>query len=281
MKQKIEVRSQAELDACVKAENFAICVSGKFVLTGKMFAVLRGSSSAVLRGSSSAVLRGSSSAELWESSSAVLLGSSSAVLRESSSAVLLGSSSAVLWGSSSAELRESSSAVLWGSSSAVASGNAFLRIFSALKITATAHVVILLHGKAKTITGGKKIKAHKPKTPLAWCKHRGVNSNNGVAVLYKAVNDDYKSPHGTSYAPGSVPVANDWDGGKAECGGGLHFSPSPAAARNFHFEAKRYVACSVALKDIAVHPDGDYPEKIKAKGCCGPCVEVDKKGNPI
>ena len=35
---------------------------------------------------------------------------------------------------------------------------------------------------------------------------------------------------------------------------------------------------TVALKDIAVHPNGDYPEKVKARGCCAPVWEVDENG---
>ena len=41
------------------------------------------------------------------------------------------------------------------------------------------------------------------------------------------------------------------------------------------------VVCPVALKDIAVHPSGRYPEKVKAKGCCGPVYEVDEDGKPV
>jgi hypothetical protein len=41
------------------------------------------------------------------------------------------------------------------------------------------------------------------------------------------------------------------------------------------------MACPVALKDIVVHPDGLYPDKIKAKGCCAPVWEVDSDGNKV
>ena len=62
---------------------------------------------------------------------------------------------------------------------------------------------------------------------------------------------------------------------------GLHFSPHPKMALDFNPTAKRFVACQVKLSDIAVHPDGSYPQKIKAKGCCGPVVEVDRNGKPV
>lgn len=201
MKQRIEVRTQAEFDACVQVGNVAICVSGRFVA--------------------------------------------------------------------------------WGNSSVVARENVFIRLFSALKITASLHVTILLHGTAKRITGGRKLKAHKPVTAKQWCAHYGVSVIKNIAILFKAVNDDFTSPHKFSYAPGAIPVAPDWDGGTLECGGGLHFSPSPAMALEFHADAKRFVACPVKLADIAVHPDGNYPQKVKAKGCCGPVYEVDRKGKRI
>ena len=41
------------------------------------------------------------------------------------------------------------------------------------------------------------------------------------------------------------------------------------------------MACPVALKDIAVHPDGDYPQKVKARGCCAPVWEVDRNGKEL
>ena len=41
------------------------------------------------------------------------------------------------------------------------------------------------------------------------------------------------------------------------------------------------VACPVALTDIAIHPNPECPDKIKARGCCAPVYEVDYRGKPI
>ncbi len=103
----------------------------------------------------------------------------------------------------------------------------------------------------------------------------------GVATVYKALDGNFKSPRKFDYTPGTKPMAPDWDGGDVECGNGLHFSPSPRMAREFAPEATKYCACPVALKDMAVHPDGSYPHKCKAKGCCGPVKECDEDGEPI
>jgi hypothetical protein len=182
----------------------------------------------------------------------------------------------------------------WGSSQPIVEA----RDSSQPHVVARGYVMLSLHGSGivakciKTVytlitsgtpkvTGGI-IRKVLIKTALDWCNYYGVEVKDGVAVVYKALNDDFTSSHGTSYAPGTKPVADDWDKGKAECGGGLHFSPSPAAALGFHGTAQKYVACYVRLKDIRPPKDNDeYPAKIKAKGCCKPCVEVDITGKPI
>jgi hypothetical protein len=148
-----------------------------------------------------------------------------------------------------------------------------------IKATASANVAVLLHAGA-TAEGGHQITV-KLDTPAEWCEYYGVELKDGVAILYKALNGDFTSPYGASYAPGTVPLAPDWDGGARECGGGLHFSSSPMMAMSFHESAVKFAGCPVALSDIVVHPEGQFPEKVKARGCCGPCFEVDGTGKPI
>ena len=149
------------------------------------------------------------------------------------------------------------------------------------QVQATPGVAVTIHGPRVVAVGGVQLRVPRLETPATWCEYYGVPMAKGVATLYKAVDDTYKSPNGMSYRPGSVPVAPDWDGGKVECGGGLHFSPRPSMAREFAAEATRYVACPVRLQDMAVHPGGYYPQKCKAKGCCGPVWECDQDGNPV
>ena len=117
----------------------------------------------------------------------------------------------------------------------------FVRLFSALKLKASAHVAVMLHGKAKTLEGGRHLEAAVPDTAEKWCEHYGVEVKDGNAMLFKAVDDDWSTDRarrvGITYAPGQLPVAADWDGGKVECGAGLHASPHPAWRR-----------CSIALR---------------------------------
>ena len=126
------------------------------------------------------------------------------------------------------------------------------------------------------------IQRTRPSSVEAWCQEYGHPITDGVVVLYKAVRDDYTSAHGFRYAPESIPIAPDWDGGNAECGGGLHFAPRPVIALTFDREATRCMACPVRITAIRAPRSSDnYTHKVKASGCCGPIVEVDLDGEPI
>ena len=148
-----------------------------------------------------------------------------------------------------------------------------------ISATASAMVSVLLDGGA-TCSGGNQVEVRRH-TPEEWCSYYGLPVVDGVVTLFKALNSGFRSPYGGDYTPGTVPVAADWDGGVKECGGGLHFSPSPRAALEFNDAAVCFVACPVALADLSIHPDGSMPQKVKARGCCAPVWEVDEDGNRI
>ena len=187
----------------------------------------------------------------------VLTGTEHAVLWESSHAVLRESSHAVLRESSHAELRESSHAVL--------------------SKFACAHI----YGKQVNCKGGVQIRIPEILTAKEWCAFYGVEIKKGIAILYKAVNEDFSTQNGIVYTPGTLPEAPDWDDGKAECGGGLHFSFHPGAALEFKNDAEKFVACPVKVSQIVVHKNPQYPNKIKARRVCAPVWECDRDGKPI
>src|SRR3990167_3583355 len=292
---------EKEFQVLKGTENAVLWGSSHAELRESSHAVLRGSSHAVLRGSSHAVLWDSSHAVLWDSSHAVLRESSHAELRESSHAVLRGSSHAVLRGSSHAELRESSHAALRGSSHAVLRGSshavlresshAVLWDSSHAELRESSHAVgskyssITLHGQTVHAKGGMQIKIPEILTAKEWCDYYGVEVKKGIATLFKAVDDDYSTLNARSkgifYTPGSMPIAPDWDGGKAECGGGLHASCHPTAALYFNPQAKKFVALPVRLKDFKPYANAQYPDKVKFKSVCAPVWECDKCGNKI
>ena len=127
--------------------------------------------------------------------------------------------------------------------------------------------------------GGVEIKYKAPKTAAEWLAHYEVKPVRGVAILYKGVDAQYKSPRGGNYTPGTKPQCEDWDGGAEECGGGLHFSPAPFLTLKYAPNAVKWVACPVKVSEIVVHPEARYPDKVKAPRVCAPCYEVDIDGN--
>ncbi len=119
-------------------------------------------------------------------------------------------------------------------------------------------------------------------TVRGWLRNCHIPIRNRVVILFKAVDETWKSGCHFDYTPGTIPQAPDWDGGKRECGGGLHFSPRPWMAREFHPEATRYVGCPIRVSDIRPPQKNDqYPQKVKARGCCGPVFPVDEDGKPV
>jgi len=163
----------------------------------------------------------------------------------------------------------------------VAKAYARLEVRGHTKVEAQPTVSVVGFGKP-VIAGTDRVQIVKMETPADWCAFYGVEVVDGVATLYKAVGDDWKSPCGGNYTPGTIVEAPDWDGGVNECGGGLHFSPRPTMALAFHPEAKRFVACPVALADMRSPQDTDtMPQKCKARRTCGPVYEVDRDGDRI
>jgi hypothetical protein len=281
---EVRVTTQKEFEASVKAGNFTTCVSGQFSL------VVRGSDSPWIAVQAAAELH----IESWGNSTPHIES------RESSSPHI------VSWGNSTPHIESMGNStphiesmgnstphiVSWESSSPhiVSRGNSTIQVeasgYVRLSIRGnviakcTKFVSTLIWGNKARATGGTQIEID-ISTPEKWCKYYDLPIKNGVAILYKAVNENFISPRGADYGPGKTPIAEDWDGGKQECGKGLHFSPSPRAAKEFNHHAKKFCGCPVAIKDIAVHPDGDYPQKVKAQKVCAPCFEVNEDGDPV
>lgn len=123
--------------------------------------------------------------------------------------------------------------------------------------------------------------------PREWCEFYNVPVVDGIALLAKGVLGQYESANFNNitknyvyYTPGTIPVAEDWDGGFYECGKGLHFSPNINMVRHF-ISPTHLLICPVHLEDMVIHPMGQYLYKCKAKGCCEPVWEVDNSGFPV
>ena len=294
---------------CVGNEYFELTSGAKADAYGSSTVRATGSSTVTAYDSSTVTAYDSSTVTAYGSSTVTATGSSTVTAYGSSTVRAYGSSTVTAYGSSTVRATGSSTVTAYDSSTVTAYGSSTVRAsrYAAVhkksdKSNITGGVVIVIppvetpldwcdvHGVNVTFMDIVCLSCEgsgvgdeptglgdTPDVPNHDCLDCGGDGKKreSVALVYKAVNDDFSSPYGTSYAPGTVPVAPDWDGGIRECGGGLHFSPTPAHALSFHSDAKRFLACPVALSDISVHKDAAYPEKIKARGCCMPVYEVD------
>ncbi len=309
----IRVATQAELEDALKRGARPILIGlSHFVVAGSAHVVARESAHVVAWGSAHVEARGSAHVEAldsahveargyahveaWDSAHVEALDSAHVVARGSAHVEARGSAHVVAWGSAHVEAWDSAHVVALESAHVEARGSAHVEAWDSAHVVAreSAHVVawgsahveasplvaIHQHSGSAQITGGVVIRVERPDTAAQWCEFYGVSVVDGIATVFKALSDDYRSPHGLLYLPGSAPEAPDWDGGKAECGGGLHFAPSPLAALEFHAEARRFVRCDVALDDIVVHPNAAWPQKIKARRVIN-VVEVNRYGDPV
>ena len=202
-------------------------------------------------------------------------GSSQVTAYDSSQVRAYDSSQVAAYDSSQVRAYRSSQVAAYGSSQVTAYGSS--------QVKATDYVAVTCHGDAVKVSGGHIIKIISPKTVIQWCAFHGLEIKDGVVVLFKGLTSQYKANHNVfDYTPGTIPIAPDWDCGQQECGGGLHFSPYPVATLQFNSDAKKFVACPVRVSEIRCPKLNDeYPNKVKASGCCAPVWEVDINGNKI
>jgi hypothetical protein len=158
-------------------------------------------------------------------------------------------------------------------------GAAMVRTRGGDNVEATEGVAVMTHEQGVATAAASVPTSTRPRTAEEWCRYYGVPVADGIAVLYKAVDDDFNSYHGMSYQPGTEPQAPDWDGGERECGGGLHFSPRPTFALAAPEDEVRFVACPVRVAEVVVHDPAVYPEKVKTPRVCAPVYEVDEDGS--
>jgi hypothetical protein len=114
--------------------------------------------------------------------------------------------------------------------------------------------------------------------PERWCRYHAVNIVDGVVVLHKAVEADWKGTHKAprlTYRPGRKVTATDWNP-IPSCGGGLHLAATPWEAQMYCPGAVHYVAVTVDVADLVVI-DRD---KVKAR-TLRVLHEVDIDGNPL
>jgi len=88
-------------------------------------------------------------------------------------------------------------------------------------------------------------------------------------ILYKFVQSDYTDFYTgkIKYEVGKVVKCPDWNSNiNNECGGGLHLSSSINNCKKFHeSEDGHALKCEVDIKDILIHPNPLYPEKVRCR----------------
>lgn len=94
-----------------------------------------------------------------------------------------------------------------------------------------------------------------------WCREHGLRVRHGHVTLWKAVNAELKSNHGTIYKPRTTVIAPDFLATR-DCGNGLHFGPLPHVAARYHGPDPTFLKCRVPLDTLV--PLGD---KCKAREC--------------
>jgi hypothetical protein len=192
-----------------------------------------------------------------------------------------GAASVMAWQSASVEASGDATVLAWENATVTASERARIRAWGRAKVSAQDEATVEAWDRAR-VTGAEAARAREipPITSAEdWCRFYRVEVENGVAILYKAVDEKFRSRYGMSYEPGTEPQAADWEE-RRKCGGGLHFSPRPYMAVEFTQSRGRFVACPVRIEDIAAW-EGPYPNKVKAKGVCAPVFEVDENGSAV
>ena len=265
----LTVTTQAELDAALLADADYIDIKSPAGVwldvadTGS--AVVRAYDSAAVRATGSAVVRAYDSATVTATGSATVAAYGSAVVRAYDSAAVRATGSATV------------AAYDWATVAAY--GSAAVRAYDSATVAARPRVAVHLHSGRAHIAGGVLIDhTQEPTDPAAWCTWHEVTVTDGTATLYKAVDDQWTTSRGTDYSPGTLPTCDDWSD-DSECGGGLHFSPSPMEASAYYPEATRFLAVGVAVDTL--RPILGSTPKAKAPCVVTACREVDIDGREV
>jgi hypothetical protein len=262
----IEVTTQAALDDALKTatkrDMIAIRGSGRFDVsdsaTVTASAMVTAYDSATVTAYGSATVTAYGSATVWAYDSATVTAYDSATVRASGSATVRASGSATVRASDSATVRASGSATVW------------------------AGKYVVVHHRAEDtrvrITGGHVIEVPELDTAAAWCDYHDVAVTDGIATLYKAVDDDYATSGSRglfAYRPGTDLEAPDWQP-TPRCYNGLHACARPIDAIAYNPDATRYVAVTALLSEIVVIDE----TKVKAPRLTV-VGEVTIDGDPI
>ena len=184
------------------------------------------------------------------------------------------------YGSATVHAYGSATVHAYGSATVHAYGSATVHAYDSATVHATSHVAAHLHSATVQIKGGIHIKHFDLDLtdPKVWCKYHGVKVVKGVAQVFKAVDSNWTTSRRVDYSPGALPTCLDWNPNN-DCGGGLHFGPTPTHALAYHEGATKFVRVGIALETL--NPILGSTAKCKAPSVITPCVEVDLDGKLV
>jgi hypothetical protein len=309
----VTVRTQAELDQALadKTETIYIDASNRIGLridqSGSAHVVARGSAHVEARGSAHVEAWGSAHVVAWGSAHVEAWGSAHVEARDSAHVVAWDSSHVEARGSAHVVARDSSHVEAWDSAHVEARGSSHVEAWDSAHVVAwdSAHVVawdsahVEARGSAHVVAETKYVGIHlysqsvqldgngtvidctdiDLSNPRQWCEFHGVEIADGIAYVFKAVNQEWTTDRNTDYSPGSLPEAADWDAEWLDCGRGLHFCDHPLRSLSFlggRTDDARFLKVGVRLDEMV--PLGD---KVKARRAVVACVEVDRYGRSI
>jgi hypothetical protein len=242
-------------------------------------ATVRAYGSATVRAYDSATVRAYGSATVRAYGSATVQAHDSATVQAYGSATVRASGSATVRASGSATVRASGSATVraYGSATVRAYGSATVRAYGSATVQATKYVAVHQFAPTATITGGVVIGIPDwgAATIEDWADYTDCTITGRTITVYKAVDQQLTSDHGTAYPIGETVTAPDWAATRA-CSNGLHFSQTPQHARCYQQGATRFLACQIRTDDAVVLGH----DKIKARSCVV-LHEVDIDGQPL
>jgi hypothetical protein len=277
----ISVTTQEELDNALTAGEPEVIIDSPAGVWLRLAST--GSARVEAWGSASVVAWGSASVVAWDSARVVARGSARVVARGSASVVARDSASVAARDSARVEARDSARVEAQGSASVVARDSASVAARGSARVVASKYTAVHLHSTRATVTGGVVIDLTKLDltTTADWADYHGVKTVDGDLIVYKAVDADLNSGRGFHYPIGGTVAAPDWKAGDF-CGAGLHFSPSPAQARDYYPDAARFLECAVDPADVSVIDGADTYSTPKLKARTARVLrEVDLHGDPL
>ena len=161
-----------------------------------------------------------------------------------------------------------------------ASGSATIHLHGGTLSNAGNHVAVFVHTADSTWSGGVLIDLRDlDETSLdTWAGLHGCARDGATLTVYKAVRSDLRSYHGFRYPIGETVSDQLWRDDH-DCGGGLHFSPTPVMAAGYDDKATRFLECRVQAADVRTVP-GSGAAKLKARSAVV-VREVTITGEPV